>query len=393
MMVSKSGFIINEIYIELKRAMQSHDYERVCYWSAELVCSSQIKQLVSWIISLCCTEYVNTNCFISAFVISKCNYIIQEKYKWKSNEVREALCEIVLFISQEEPATSTFYKHGASYKTFINSLYFKKNKEFRELKDNLGYIPHNEVYILINYLYEFMLINDIKSVFRILYHIVQMNGIEECETLDIVRNIKKNKTDPVWVLWSVLFIFTKRPPCDPIVQKYIESSFNIFSIEYTKKIRNERMNILFICYLLCVKRKSVTYVDTYPSWISTNAKQVHVIYDDILRKENKEKEAKALQSKIAKENEKTKKGGEIKEKKIAVKKDKNGTLTQEEKKELNEKMRWFFCLTYKDPNRINAQKYKETILQEQPYKMFDVEYDDYSSDMPRQKGALRLEKL
>lgn len=389
MMVSKSGYIINEIYVELRRSMMSHDYERVCYWSTELVCSGQIKQLVSWILCLCCNEYVNTNCFVSEYIVSKCNLLMNLKYKWKTDEVRQTICNIILILSQEEPTTSRFYKQGSNYKTFINSLYFIKNKQFRELQDNMGYLPHNEVYVLINYLYEFMLQNDIKSVFKILYHLLLTNNVDECETLDIVRNIKRNKNDIVWALWKVLMIFTNRPPCDPIIQRYVNNSFQLFSFDYTKKIRGDRMNILFVCYLLCVKRKEVSYVDTNTDWISETSGKINELYSSILKDDDKKSASNNNPSPSNNNNNKTETKKVISSKKI------KNELTPEKQEQFDEKMKYFFCIAYRDNNRTNhnVQQTKNN-SSERSYKELSVEDASFDNEMSMShQKRFHVEKL
>lgn len=368
MLVSKSGYIITDIYIDLKRCMACHDFERACYWSVELVSSGDIRNLVNWIISLCCNEYITTNAFLYGFIISKLSIMSENNYKWKQDNVKKALCEIIMILSKEEQEEKVIYKPGTNYKPFIDSLYFRKNNRFRELEENMSYVVHNELFILMSYMYEFMLQGDIKSTFKIMYHLIQKNTIDECETLDIVRQVKKNKNDSVWALWKVLMIFTHRPPCDQKTRLYVNNVFSIFASDYAKKVRQERMNILFVAYVVCVKRKPITYHDTLDDIILQASNQVNVIYDEINKSEKKEKEEKKKDAKDI----------NIKRKECNKKTPKT-TMTTEEQEQFEQKMRVFFTLTYKNPS---TQLHKPIIapVSQQPCKLVDVNGDELQTD-------------
>jgi hypothetical protein len=360
-MVSKSGYIITEIYIEIKRAIECKDYERICFFSAELVCSGQIKQLVSWLICLICNQYVSTNLFMLDKIVHNLNFIESQKYKWKSEDVREYICETLLLVSNEELNTSRFYKQNSRYKTFINSLYIFKNKTFRELHENLGYIPHNEVYILICYMYDFILQNDIRSVFKIMYEILAKNNIDECETLDIVSDIKRNKNDAVWVLWKILFITTLRPVYNDTMRNYINRAFQLFSMDYSKKVRNDRLNILFICYVLVVKQKEIVYMDTMTDIITQSTKQVSGFYNEILRNEIEDTNVK---NKVIKKK--------VTETKQEVKVNKSN-VSEEQKRDMDHKLKYFFVLTYKNNHQRSSDIFPKKMYDNSDYKILDID--------------------
>lgn len=380
MMVSKNGYIISDIYKDLKRAMSAHDFERVCYWSCELVCSSEVKNLVLWIVGLCCNEYVNTNSYILSFALSKLQVISHKKYKWKDNDVRESICEILMILSKEEQTQTQFYKVGTNYQTYIDMLYSNRVRHFRELQENMGYVIHNEFFVIFCYLYEFMLKNDAKTVCKIVHYIAQKSNIEECETLDIVRDIPKNKSDPVWALWKVLFIYLERPPINGMVDTYIKYAFELFKFEYTKKNKFERLNLLLVCFILAVRRKQVCNECTYDSIVSQATKQIESIYADILKEDDIIKKSKTQKS-VVTEKPKSKKDAKTK-----------STLTREQLSAIENKTKYLFALTYHDPRKHVKQGINTSIF-DTPYKLLEVDGNDLFHHSDHNNKRFQIEKI
>lgn len=378
-MVSKSGFIIKDVYVDLEKSMSTQNHVRTCHLTAELVCSGEIRTLTSWVISLICNRYIGTNSFILEFASKRLLTIQKERYQWKNMDVRISMCVLLLLLSKEEMTTSQFYKvesYTKETKEFVESLFFKVPKSFRELRDNLSYVVENDVYFtVVRYMYELMLKNDIKNVFKIMHFILQSKKIDECETLDIVHDVKKSKNDPVWLLWKVLFIFAERPPTNSTTILYIQNAFNIFSFEYNRKIRNERLNLLFVCYIICVRRKEIVYLDTYDNFIKGAASKIGIIYDELVEKETRLKQA--AQEKIKKDKqEKVKKEIKIK-----------SNLTPEEQQELDKKMKAFFVLTYQRQKTPHSYSHPN-IPSEHSYKMVNV-----SSHGEKEYNHLDVDKL
>jgi hypothetical protein len=359
--VSKSGFIIKDVYNDLKNSMTSKDFTRVCHLSTELVCSGELKALVGWIVSLACNEFVGTNAYLLRSLSLKLSTIAEHRFKWTHKEVRMCVCEALMLLSKEEYTSTCFYKHGTKPGVFIDQLYFNAPMKYRELQDNLGLVVQHDVYSLASFLYEHMLKNDIKSVYKIMYAVLQVKQVDECETLEVVRGVKKGKNDPVWLLWQVLFVFMKRPPVNAAVQGYVSNACELFSFEYNKKLRQERLNILFVCYLICVRRKNVVYQDTYDDVVSSARDRIHIVYDELLETDTKEKHMK---QQVKKQEQKKKK--ETKQK---------STLTPEEQKALEEKLRYIFVMTYQKP-RATQLETPSAVKEHMPYKFVDVHGSD-----------------
>jgi hypothetical protein len=387
MIVSKSGFIIKDVYDDLRQSLFSHNFVRICHLSAELVCSSQVKALLNWIISLVCNQYIVTNAYMFHFIHTKIEEIKDQGFKWKSIEVRKAICEIVMVLAKEEQHDSVFYKKdgGSGYKEFVESLYFSRPRTYPEVDDNLQYIKESEHFMTLVHLYEYMMQNDIKSVYRILYYIIHnIKTLEECETLDIVQQVKTKsaKNDPVWVLWKLLFVYVERPPANQQTRLYVHSAFSLFCFEYNKKIRKERLNLLFACYLICVKRKQIIYENTYDDTIQSASNRIHIVYTEILEDEKRKTKLVKEQQVKEKKEKKTMKTGP------------KSNLTPEQLKELNEKLKYIFVTTYKKPkSQYISNVPKSFVTEKESYKVLNVSGNDLGKIEPDSSQAVEIEKL
>ena len=339
MFVSKNGYMIPEIYSDLKSSMSNHDYERTCHWAVELTVSGQLKNLISWLIECVCNEYINTNVSFYKFIIEKIINLEAEKYNWKrTTTVKTTIAELITCIANEELSPTIFYKPSAgNFKTYVESLHFYSSKEFPELKNELSFFHGQDIYTTVSHLYEFMLEGQIKNVFKILHYIIMKPSIPECETLDIVSNVKRNRNDSIWLLWKILLIFTKRPPFDNLVTNYIENLFFIFSYDFSKKLRRERMNILFVGYLVCVKKKQIFSNNVYNNIVASAGMNINILFDEALKVESVKKSVNKT------ENTSTKNDKKVKTK-----------MTPEEIEELNQKMKYFYVMTYKSPTSMKT---------------------------------------
>lgn len=338
--------------------MASQNFLRACHLSAELVCSNEIRHLLCWLVALCCNCYVGTNAFVLHFLSTKLSMIVQEKYKWKKNScVQQAVCDMVMILASEEQQPTSFFKFDTanSNKQFVQGLYFRSPKKFPELQDGLAHVVKHQVYELVIYLYEYMVANDIKSVYKIMHAVLAYKPIEECETLDIVRDVKRPKNDPVWVLWKVLMIYAKRPPSNQHTLCYVENAFDVFCYDYSKRVRQERINLLFASYLICVRRKPINYNDTSNDVILNARNRIHVVYEEILNKETEEKhllkEHRSIQKKqatrISKKDSKPK-----------------SSLTPEQLRDLEDKTKFMFVITYKKPRGYDYREVQEHMVHE-----------------------------
>jgi hypothetical protein len=349
MLVSKSGYLLTDLYIELERSMGTHDFQRACHLSCELVSSGQLKQLIAWLVKLVSKSYITTNACLLHGISARLNAISKSKFSWKSDVVQKSLCEVVVLLSKEVPVERCLYKKGSIFPGFSTQLQTVATKSFPELESNMGLVVGHEVFTLVRHLYNFMLEGNIKETNKVLYQICNRSNIPECETLDMVHNfVKTCKDDAVWILWNTLFIFVNRPPCNKYVQAYVHNSFKVFAFGYTKKEKQDRLNLLFACYTVCVKRLEVSYTNTCDDLVSKASSQIQYIYDDInsIKNDNKEHERDQQHTSYEHEEKLVSIVGKNKAsaKKTDTKKKPKSNLTPEQQRDMDEKMKYFFVI-------------------------------------------------
>lgn len=286
--------MIHEIYEALFQCMQKHQYEKVCYWSAELVCSGQVKQLITFLVNLLCTDYITLNMFTYKFVLDRLLKIQTQKYNWKNTITRECICEVCMVMTKESSCKTRIYYKDADYGSFVDSLYFKKTKHYPELEDNMGHIVQHDIYVAVLYLYEMMLEGNTKDMLKVIHYIANKRvSVPQCETLDIVNNhVKSCKQDTVWILWKVLLIYCKRPPMTRQHDAFVKHAFRVFSFNYSKKDKQNRLEILLVAYMICVKNQPVHDTSTYDKNVQAAAKQCSVVYNEILINDTNQTEPK-----------------------------------------------------------------------------------------------------
>jgi hypothetical protein len=384
MFVSKNGYIIQDIYKDLKQAMEQHDYERACHWSVELIITGEIKNLISWLISLINTHYVTTNALFYEFINKKLQILLENKFKWKADIVKTTLAELIVCLSKEEPAKAIFYKSvEGNYREFIDSLSLFPIKVFPELDSYFTFFHGKELYSCIHHLYDSMLKSDSKTGLKIVHYILGKNTIPECETLKLSMQIGKCKNDSVWLLWEIIFMFLSRPEIEHSLKIYINYLFYIFCFEYQKKYKQERANILCIAYIVCIKKKQIQTLHIYDDLIANAGKNINILYEESLKNENTLK-GNTKETTII---EKTK---SIPSKSPSSKKN-TSTMTETERKILEEKMKYLFVLTYKNPkSTLYSSRIMNQYQQQASFKTIHVNNMDEEKE---QQPTISITKL
>jgi hypothetical protein len=360
MYVSKNGFIIPEVYKDLQASLRDGNLEKCCHWMVELVVSGELKSLVNWIIMFISDEYVSTNILFYDFVVKKLNIIKDGKYNWKkSKAIKESIAEIVVCLGKQKSVRNIFFKNDqlGKQKDYVDHICLHAAKEYKEIKDVFSFFIGNSIFTVICHLYEMILRGDARNAMKVFYYIIQKGTIKECETLSVANledTISKCKNDSVWLLWQLLYLFGERPEIERGMRTYIDTIFKLFCFEYSKKIRLERMNTLFTCLVICCKRKTVSLHNVYDDFVAKAGQQIHCLFDESLKTEKLQKSIDnfgELPTSTKKQHE---------PKKVISKGKKTSGMTEEQKMALDEKMKYFFVLTYEKPKTelyMNTKKF------------------------------------
>lgn len=376
MYVSKNSFIIPDVYKDLLSCIESHNLEKACSWSVELIISGEIKHLLQWLIQLASHHNVTTNILFYDFLSKKIQLIKEQKYNWKKSKiVKESLAELVVCVSKNfQSQKMCFFKQEnlGIQQEFIDALLIHKcPREFREVKEVFTFFVGNAIFTLICHIYDMLLRGNTKDAFRVAYFLIQKGTVKECETLSIVNvteGIAKYKNDSIWILWQLLFVLTQRPEMQESSKTLVSRMFEIFCFDYNKKERLERANLLFTAMLICSKRKSLQFHNVYDDIVISAGKQIHLLYDDFLDKTDVKPKKDTLKADIEGL------GKEIKTTKTTSNSKKKSSMTPEQVQNLEEKMKYFFVLTYKkSPTHlyVNPKTFDNTLPQYQ--KTIDVE--------------------
>lgn len=344
MFVSKNGYIIQDIYKDLKQAMEQHDHERACHWSVELIVSGELKNLISCLISLISTHYVTTNVLFYEFISQKLQILSENKFKWKVDVVKTAMAELIVCLSKEQSTNTNFYKAvDGNYREFVDSLSLFPMKTFHELDDYFTFFHGKELYSCIHHLYDFMLRSDTKSALKIVHYILAKSTIPECETLKLSIQVGKCKNDSVWLLWEVIFMFLLRAEIQSSLRIYVHHLFYMYCFEYQKKHKQERANLLCVAFVVCIKKKPIQTMNVYNDLVAHASKHIHILYEES-QGHDKTQDGASSES-FVDTSVKSVKTSSSKASKKNV-----SNMTEAERKALEEKIKYLFVVTYKNPN-------------------------------------------
>jgi hypothetical protein len=62
---------------------------------------------------------------------------------------------------------------------------------------------------------------------------------------------------------------------------YTQASLDVFKANYSRKSRQDRINLVYACAIICAKRKNIQGGDLNIAFLKDAAKNLHVIYEQI----------------------------------------------------------------------------------------------------------------
>lgn len=319
--ISYSGYLKQDVYNELEKAIIDKEYERACCLSAELGCSrSEVIPIVNFMIDLYCKHFICHNVNFINHLVTKLKLIesCPRRYISRNNTFQTTICELIMLFSFSTPYTSRFDNLLKQIQMYQSSIEKKTSDEYySEFKTKIS----DHLLKKLNLLHLF-LIDKRKSYAISIVHLCVFDNnsllcdftwIDQLSNNDSIKAIiEKNHSDVVWFIWYIIYKVSGKL-YNKDLDSYLLSCFELFSINYSKKTRKDRVYILYYLVLFICLRKQVCYSNfTCNMLLLENAcKQIHIVYDELLNKndyENETEESKPLYNKSL----------EIKEKKTKV---------------------------------------------------------------------------
>lgn len=346
--LSKSGYIVQDVFAELRfkllrqqnqESPTSAQIEQLCYWSAELVCSGRIKQLVSMLVDMYCTCFISKNLGFVERMAKSLDSVSTERFNPRSLDVQAAICALVIMLARHPPsrnprsfATSFSYSH----QRFIDGLQRPSEHASARVLKVLGpcFVECDILHILIHF-WESLSEGDASKACCIIDHVTQKTKklhddlVGSAELLSITTGLPKAiQCDSVWVLWKLLMEVNTAQPTQ---KRLIEASLRIFKTEYSASSRKDRLNLLYACAIVLTTKKQIPDQPFEDKVIVQALEHLDQIYEAILGKPKTTK------------------------KPVRQKQPKQDPEAQQQHHVSNdEKMQALFCYAYVTPHRLDA---------------------------------------
>jgi hypothetical protein len=307
--LSRSGYILPDVFSELRTKLLKQDeatttasqIEQLCYWSAELVCSGKVKQVVSMLVDLYSTCFISKSLgFVERFTKSL-DTIQNERYNPKSTNVQAAVCTLVIMLARQTPSRnprSFATSLSISHQCFIDGLQRPADIAASHVLRTLGegFIDCSILHILIHF-WQSLLECDASKACCIIDYVTQktkkLNVCGGCLSITIGMP-KAMQNDSVWVLWQLLLEY---PRYQNNLRRLIQAHFIIYKIEYSAANRKDRLNLLYACVLVHTTKKQISDHPFEDKVILQALEHLDEIYRMIMGKPQRQQQRRQQQSK------------------------------------------------------------------------------------------------
>lgn len=259
-LVTVSGYLTNEVYAELAQSIQQKNTERACCLSAEIVVSGGAKNLVDWLISLIAQNYVLANGTFFRMIANALKMTSLGGNKWKDERVQNGICHVIVVLCSVNSQQTVLFKRVFTDETFLDSLHYMNHHNYLELEESLGMLVNTELYVYFVSMYRFLVEGSSKQVFKVLDFLNnKKHSSEHYVESSLMNPSSRGQNDVVWVCWKTLFAFCLTPNISDFTRQYVHTLYEVFSHNYTKKTKWERLNLLYLAFLVVAKRKEIPF--------------------------------------------------------------------------------------------------------------------------------------
>lgn len=280
--LTKSGYIAFDVLEEVQNGILKYnprDLEKLCFWPAELVCSGYARQLLDALLTLYATRYLSRNLAVVEVVATRAALVHKDKYKAASARVRVGINDIVLTLAQQKPATYDMSTPvGDTHHHLIDTLGPTSdvgNMLIDVVGENLVDYPG---FHLLCHLWVRMVHGDSRTALHLLDQLLQRHRAVEFEWDAVASVPKALRKDVVWVIWRMVHAIAKKLNTQYV--EYTQSSLSMYLLNYSRKSRQDRINLLYACVVVCTRKKELLK-NPLTNTASLVAKQIHLIYDQI----------------------------------------------------------------------------------------------------------------
>lgn len=263
---------------ELLICLANSKIENACYWCAEFVCAGHFLDLWDIIIFYYCKYIYSGNPKLPIYLSMRFDNFYSIMSNGYSNnilvlrnnkKIRKIFAEIICILCY------------SSKKHIYQDVKLKKDEEFDLINISLRFKAPN-----VHYIDNILKDDDPKELYipmnELIYNLISKNILDTCYWFEWVmeyENICKKKkkkciaqgriyapkgeqNDIIWIIWDIIFyyasyenssIILKENNNAKIINKIINSLYNLFIIRYTSSVKKKRKYIIYYCFSLLIE--------------------------------------------------------------------------------------------------------------------------------------------
>jgi hypothetical protein len=219
---------------------------------------------IPYFIEFYCMFCLTTNLsVVKKFYLALSNDLLKQKSKLKIDKsiARSKVYEVARLLAscKHKHFNSTYRNQGVNIAA-IEALVINYNeKKYEELGEIANKVT-KDMFSLFNILFYKLLKKDVQGVVAILNYILSATNLQLADMDNsYFEHVKTCKNDIVWYLWFVLLVFTNVQR-DDLQKDFVEYNLNIFSLQLLKKYKAHRLDILYYCFIVICKDKTIKFV-------------------------------------------------------------------------------------------------------------------------------------
>lgn len=286
--VTFSGFDKNEVYNDIIQCYLKNDYTRLCYLTAELVCTkNEIKQIINLVINEYSSNRISSN-LTELDSITQYIHNVQSfngKNLCYNNSFQKLLCELVILVGVLRKKQSKLLLEQTSFADIEHLIERYGKVAYDEIKNNFTNKVSNELLQLLNMIYYFLKKSHLQYLRVIFSYLIfsKQYSLDEIDFIEIRDVTRTQRKDVIWYLWKVLLIHVEHSQLnDEKIRNYIQASLKLYSTHFSKKTRITRINLLLYC-LVVLYNKNVKERPIPDHILKYASRNIHIVYQETLK--------------------------------------------------------------------------------------------------------------
>lgn len=280
------GFLKNEVYTELNRAVTSMDIHAICYTMVELVCSPrELRNYTTFMLEVFCNNYLSSNLWIMSRILSLVQDVeamARKKNFQHDKSFQQGVCELTLLICNERRRDISLTSATKGVPTYgIDMLLLHPQEDQscgHRYSMHLSSTACNKITALKHALDD----KDLQTALLVLQSLVTNTPPHNVQPapFDFAHPLREAlRKDIVWYIWD-FFLREAKETKNAELHEYVRTALMVFLHAYAKKHRAARLNLL-VFVTSAMAHKHVKSIVVASAAAKAASKKIHIVFDEV----------------------------------------------------------------------------------------------------------------